>query len=197
MTNRRFQSITTLTPPAASPCLNTECEHTKSFKEGYLLHPISFFCAKCHPPASLPRRLLCCPTGVLVIRIDGERSCLHTFLGRISVCPSGPSNNSRVHRGTKCSENPHRRHLRGQLRPLRCSGHCHNRHTTEERRGRRVRGLRRLHTSGLPRSSAGAHPRRLPDVLRARRAAQPRRRNTLVFMKKERVGLAPRAKTCK
>lgn len=119
----------------------------------------------------------------------------------LSVCLSGPSNNSCVHRGTKCSENPHRRHLRGQLRPLCCSRHCHNRHTTEERRGCRVWGLRRLHTSGLPRCSPGAHPRRLPDLLRTGDRSQGKPPNpaegTLYYLWRKNVSGWYTCKTCR
>lgn len=125
--------------------------------------------------ASLHRPLLSLPAGVFIFSPPTPTECLlcedlmnlHMHSGRIflSLSLPGPPNNSCVHRGTKCSENSHRRHLRGQLRSLRCSRHCHDRHTTEER-GRRVRGLRRLHTSGLPRCAPGAYPRRLPDLLR-------------------------------
>uniref|UniRef100_A0ABI7YPK1 RNA-binding protein 47 n=1 Tax=Felis catus TaxID=9685 RepID=A0ABI7YPK1_FELCA len=81
---------------------------------------------------------------------------------------TGPPDNSSVYSGSKRSENSHCWDLRGQLRSVCCSGHGHDRHTTEERgcRCRRLWRICGLHTSGLPcRCYPGAHPRRLPDIL--------------------------------
>lgn len=83
------------------------------------------------------------------------------------LCSTGPPDNSCIHGGSKHSENSSRWDLWGQLRPICCSGHSHDRHTTEEcGSGRRLRRIRRLHTSGLPCCCySGSHSRRLPDVL--------------------------------
>ncbi|VCW70003.1 unnamed protein product, partial [Gulo gulo] len=85
----------------------------------------------------------------------------------------GPPDYPRVHGGSERSENSHCWDLWGQLRPIRCSGHCHDRHTTEECGRCHVRRLRGLHTSGLPRRCyPSAHPRRLPDILTLARRVQ-------------------------
>lgn len=90
-----------------------------------------------------------------------------------SLIPGSPHNPS-VHHGPQRAEDPRCRHLWDKLRAIR-STRCSNgndSHATEERRRRccrrcRLWGLRRLHTSGLPSCHhPGAHPRRLPDVLR-------------------------------
>lgn len=130
------------------------------------------------PPPPCERRPLFVLLGVegtgypVSCWMNGGRNRNGTVINRhrFSLSSSGPPNNSCLHRGSKRAKNPRRRDLRGQLRAVRCSGHSHDRHTTEERgRGsRRLRRVRRLHTSGLPRCCyPGPHPRRLPDVLMA------------------------------
>lgn len=140
----------------------------------------------CYLPAPLPSSplllCLCIPNfwERLVEWIDDRH--IHLFRkAPFCLFSSGPPNNSSIHGGSKCSENSHCRNLRGQLRAICCSGHSHNRHTTEERgsRGRRVWRIRRLHTSGLPCCChSGPHPRRLPDILRLVTSAKTNHTNT-------------------
>lgn len=92
----------------------------------------------------------------------------HRAVSKEPFClsPPGPPDYPSVHGGSERAENSRCWDLRGQLRAVRCSGHHHDRHTTEECGRRHVRRLRGLHTSGLPRRCyPGAHPRHLPDVL--------------------------------
>lgn len=127
-------------------------------------HPAGTDC----PPSPSPPSLL----GALPCRAwEWDVTTKYFFWGLNPFLPGSPHHTS-VHHGSQRAADPCCRDLRDKLCAIcgACCGHSNNSHATEERCRccrRCLRRVRRLHPSGIPSCRhPGAHPRRLPDVLK-------------------------------